>query len=111
MRAARGDYFDFNRIDAMFESCERGVKHFAGIIPGIDSSCLNQFRHTRAIICSMTRRERANPALLPADWARGSGRTGELRTIGDFVAGMTDRFAIARHEEIVGPVNLPPDRF
>jgi len=24
---------------------------------------------------------------------------------------MTDRFAIARHEELVGPVNLPRDRF
>jgi dGTPase len=34
-----------------------------------------------------------------------------VRTIGDFVAGMTDRFAIAKHEEIVGPVNLPSDRF
>ena len=33
-----------------------------------------------------------------------------VRTIGDFIAGMTDRFAIARHEELVGPVELP-DRF
>jgi hypothetical protein len=24
---------------------------------------------------------------------------------------MTDRFAIARHEELVGPVNLPEGRF
>ena len=43
----------------------------------------------------------------------GSAATGEiarLRGIGDFIAGMTDRFAIARHEELVGPVNLP-DRF
>ena len=34
-----------------------------------------------------------------------------LRTIGDFIAGMTDRFAIARHEELVGPVKLPASRF
>ncbi len=33
-----------------------------------------------------------------------------LRGIGDFIAGMTDRFAIAKHEELIGPVNLP-DRF
>ena len=31
--------------------------------------------------------------------------------IGDFIGGMTDRFAIAKHEEIVGPVNLPANRF
>ena len=42
--------------------------------------------------------------------ARRGGST-QLRTIGDFIAGMTDRFAIARHEELVGPVNLPADRF
>ena len=42
--------------------------------------------------------------------SRGSAAASEieqLRTIGDFIAGMTDRFAIARHEELVGPVNLP----
>ena len=36
--------------------------------------------------------------------------TQRLRTIGDFIAGMTDRFAIGRHAELVGPVELP-DRF
>ncbi|HYX48060.1 MAG TPA: deoxyguanosinetriphosphate triphosphohydrolase [Sphingomicrobium sp.] len=54
---------------------------------------------------------RADPALLPADWRRGGDPVEQVRTIGDFIAGMTDRFAIARHEEIIGPVNLPPDRF
>ena len=54
---------------------------------------------------------RADPALLPSGWSHGGDKTQQLRTIGDFIAGMTDRFAIARHEEIVGPVNLPPDRF
>jgi dGTPase len=33
-----------------------------------------------------------------------------LRAIGDYIAGMTDRFAIAAHEKLVGPVTLP-DRF
>jgi len=53
----------------------------------------------------------ADPALLPRDWQRSGDRVQQLRTIGDFIAGMTDRFAIARHEELVGPVELPPDRF
>ena len=42
-------------------------------------------------------------------WFAAGGRRA-ARTIGDFIAGMTDRFAIARHEELVGPVDLP-DRF
>jgi dGTPase len=53
----------------------------------------------------------SDPKLLPASWQRGADRTQQLRTVGDFIAGMTDRFAIARHEELVGPVNLPANRF
>ena len=54
---------------------------------------------------------RADPALLPPQWQRGGDEVERTRTIGDFIAGMTDRFAIARHEELVGPVSLPRDRF
>jgi dGTPase len=51
-----------------------------------------------------------NPGELPSGWQRGEGETARQRGIADYVAGMTDRFAIARHEELVGPVHLP-DRF
>jgi dGTPase len=54
---------------------------------------------------------RASPALLPEHWHSSDSETEQLRTIGDFIAGMTDRFAIARHEELIGPVNLPASRF
>ena len=54
---------------------------------------------------------RNDPSLLPPPWQRGGDTVQQLRTIGDFVAGMTDRFAIARHEELVGPVNLPASGF
>ena len=53
---------------------------------------------------------RNDPSLLPQGWRRDEGEVQRLRTIGDFIAGMTDRFAVARHEELVGPVDLP-DRF
>jgi dGTPase len=52
-----------------------------------------------------------SPALLPESWRRGGDRREQARTIGDFIAGMTDRFAIRCHEEIIGPVNLPASRF
>src|SRR5688572_15232135 len=51
-----------------------------------------------------------NPQALPNGWQRGDGELGRQRGIADYVAGMTDRFAIARHEELIGPVHLP-DRF
>jgi dGTPase len=51
-----------------------------------------------------------NPQSLPEGWQRGEGEVARQRGIADYIAGMTDRFAIARHEELVGPVHLP-DRF
>ena len=53
---------------------------------------------------------RDDPSLLPEGWRRDEDEVRRMRTIGDFIAGMTDRFAVARHRELVGPVDLP-DRF
>jgi dGTPase len=58
------------------------------------------------VVANLAAAYRADPSLLPELWQSG----GE-RGIGDFIAGMTDRFAIARHEELIGPVNLPAGRF
>jgi dGTPase len=53
----------------------------------------------------------ADPALLPQGWRVEGDAVAVGRTVGDFIAGMTDRFAIRRHEELAGAVNLPADRF
>ena len=62
------------------------------------------------VIAGLAAAYRDDPTLLPPGWARGKDEIARLRGIADFIAGMTDRFAIARHEELVGPVHLP-DRF
>lgn len=48
-----------------------------------------------------------NPALMPADWANyiadaGAERTMLARIVADYIAGMTDRFALQEHERLVG---------
>ena len=63
------------------------------------------------VVANLAAAYRENPSLLPEWWQREGDEIQTLRTIGDFVAGMTDRFAIARHEELIGPVNLPTSRF
>ncbi len=63
------------------------------------------------VVAKLANAYRANPLLLPPSWQSDGDRLQQLRTIGDFIAGMTDRFAIARHEELIGPVTLPADRF
>jgi dGTPase len=76
------------------------------------SAELDQARaEAERIIANLAAAYRADPALLPEPWRVDGAGEGALRNIGDFIAGMTDRFAIRRHEELVGPVNLPADRF
>jgi len=76
-----------------------------------ESPQLEQVREeAERIVANLASAYRADRSLLPEAWQRGGSETEQLRTIGDFIAGMTDTFAIARHEELVGPVHLP-DRF
>jgi len=76
-----------------------------------DSPELTPIRiEAQRIVSDLTAAYRDGGATLPAGWRRGEGEEARLRGIADFIAGMTDRFAIARHEELVGPVSLP-DRF
>ena len=62
------------------------------------------------VVSNLAAAYRGDRSLLPEDWRVERDETEQVRTIGDFIAGMTDRFAIARHEELIGPVELP-DRF
>jgi dGTPase len=61
------------------------------------------------VVSNLASAYRADPALLPPEW-RDEANVQQVRRIGDFIAGMTDRFALRRHEELIGPVELP-DRF
>ena len=63
------------------------------------------------VVTNLANLYREEPSRLPPDWQSEGERIQQLRTIGDFIGGMTDRFAIARHDELIGPVNLPADRF
>jgi len=68
-------------------------------------------KQAQQVVANLAAAYRADPSLLPADWRRDGDEVQRVRTIGDFVAGMTDRFAIARHEELIGPADLPAARF
>ena len=89
---------------------EKALKHFL-YDRLYNSRALTAVRtEAQRIIANLAKTYRENPALLPDGWAQGTSESARLRAIGDFIAGMTDRFAIARHEELVGPAELP-DRF
>ena len=54
-----------------------------------------------------------DPRLMPAEWhdevAAAADRTGRARVVLDYVAGMTDRFAIAEYQRLTGErLAVPP---
>ena len=62
----------------------------------------------RRVLSALFAAYRDDPARLPPEWRPAvTDKVSALRAVGDFVAGMTDRYAIRRHEELVGPVALP----
>jgi dGTPase len=52
---------------------------------------------------------RDDPARLPDEWRARlpEDEPGITRHVADFIAGMTDRYAIARYREVVGAIDLP----
>jgi dGTPase len=70
------------------------------------------YRHARVarimaeaeqVVCDLFARYVATPADLPAEWAHGveaNDDEGRLRRIADFIAGMTDRYALVEHARL-----------
>ena len=54
----------------------------------------------------------AETDLLPKQWrkdvADAQGRTALARIVADYIAGMTDRFAIQEHKRLIGGETIPP---
>lgn len=63
----------------------------------------------RAVVANLFAAYHADRALLPEEWRESApeSQPGLDRHISDFIAGMTDRYAISRHREICGAVDLP----
>jgi dGTPase len=62
----------------------------------------------RALIARLFEAYRSTPELLPHAWQpQQGGNETLLRAIGDYIAGMTDRYAISQHRQLVGDVRLP----
>jgi dGTPase len=97
----------------------------AGFSPAMaaEEALLKRFLHARmynapqvmavrdqaqALVARLFGAYRDDPRRLPPEWLPpGADEVATLRTIGDFIAGMTDRYAVRQHCELVGPVELP----
>ena len=55
----------------------------------------------QAALLSLFELLKTKPDLLPDNYARRSEKTGLHRAIGDYIAGMTDRFAWREHARLI----------
>ena len=70
------------------------------------------YRHARivrimgeaeSVVCDLFGRYVAAPAAIPVEWAQNadaSDQPGRLRRVADFIAGMTDRYALIEHARL-----------
>jgi dGTPase len=59
------------------------------------------------VITDLFRAYQSEPAILPDELRKAIGTRGIERTICDYIAGMTDRFAIQEHEKLFNPLEKP----
>lgn len=64
---------------------------------------------SRHIVTQLFAAYQSGAVQMPGDWHNEAPEEGVARTrhIADFIAGMTDRYAIDRYREHVGPIDLP----
>ena len=60
------------------------------------------------MIAGLAAAYQADPRRLPPHWRETIPIDEPARTrhIGDFIAGMTDRYALSRYRELVGPIEI-----
>ena len=99
----RGAAAAIGAFSAAMADADRAIKGF--LYP-------RMYRHTRVmrimadaeqVVCDLFARYAADPAAVPAEWAReadGADEAGRLRRIADFIAGMTDRYALVEHARL-----------
>lgn len=86
---------------------ERALKRFL-YARMYDSPTVKDVRiEAQAILAALFAAYRDDPELLPAEWRPASADPMIVtRRIGDFIAGMTDRYAVRRYEDLFGPSPL-----
>jgi dGTPase len=88
---------------------ERALKRFMYANLYYHPVQLEAARVAEGIISGLFAAYRDDPARMPAEWAvrLPADEPWRSRHIADFIAGMTDRYAVTRYRECVGAIDLP----
>ncbi|PZU10673.1 deoxyguanosinetriphosphate triphosphohydrolase [Sphingomonas sp.] len=106
VRAAPGPLIGFSEAMA---AEERALKRFMYAELYHHPSQLAVAERASRIVAGLAEAYLADPTLLPPAWfgSLPAGEPARTRHIGDFIAGMTDRYAVSRYREVIGPVEMP----
>lgn len=88
---------------------ERALKRFMYAELYHHPSQLAVAAKARTVVAGLAAAYLAEPTLMPAAWVARlpEGEPARTRHIGDFIAGMTDRYALTRYREVVGAIDMP----
>ena len=90
-------------FSAEAEKTEAAIKRFLKTRMYRHERVMSVMRDAEAVVRDLFARYRAEPGDLPAEWLPHHGEedeAGRARRIGDFIAGMTDRYAIIEHQRL-----------
>lgn len=90
-------------FSAEAEKTEAAIKRFLKTRMYRHERVMSVMRDAEAVVRDLFARYRAEPGDLPAEWLAHEGEdddAGQARRIGDFIAGMTDRYAIIEHQRL-----------
>lgn len=96
-------------FSAEAEKAEAGIKTFLRTRMYRHARVMDVMRDAEAVVRDLFARYQSVPDDLPVEWVHGEGddsEAGRVRRIGDFIAGMTDRYAIIEHQRLF---DLTPD--
>jgi dGTPase len=94
-------------FSAAMAAAERELKRFLYARMYNSEAVLRVREQAQRVVSGLSIVYREDPALLPPAWRTGGDPIGTVRTVGDFIAGMTDRFAIRQYRALIGPLDLP----
>jgi dGTPase len=90
-------------FSAEAEKTEAAIKRFLRTRMYRHERVMSVMRDAEAVVRDLFARYQAEPGDLPAEWLPDEGEhdeAGRARRIGDFIAGMTDRYAIVEHQRL-----------
>jgi dGTPase len=79
---------------------EAGIKTFLREHMYRHARVMRVMNEAEAIIFDLFARYQRKPNDLPPEWQEGADEAAQARTIGNFIAGMTDRFALIEHQRL-----------